>query len=70
MRAGLRILYDDSKSAEHRFNVKKPLMDGNGNVWLPVGGIPKHHRYPRPRKAHLFFRLLKMGYLSIVLTHA
>ena len=59
-----------SESAEHSFIVKKSLMDDNGNVWLPVVGIPKHDTYPRPRKAHLFLRLLKMGYLSKVLTHA
>ena len=31
------------------FNVKKSLMDGNGNVWVPVIGIHKHDTYPRPR---------------------
>ena len=41
-------------------------MDYNGNVWLPVVGIPKHDTHPSPRKAHLCFRLLKMGYLSIM----
>ena len=58
------------QSAEHCFNVKKLLTDDNGSVWLPVAGIPKHDAYPTPWKAHLFFRLLKMGYLSIVLTNA
>ena len=28
-------------------NVMKSLMDGNGNVWLPVVGISKHDTYPR-----------------------
>ena len=58
------------QSAEHYFNVKEPLMDDNGSVWLPVIGILKHVTYPWPRKAYLFFRPLKMGYLSIVLTNA
>ena len=31
------------------FNVKKSLIGGNRNVWLPVIGIPKHDTYPRPR---------------------
>ena len=39
---GFRILYGDPSQPNTVSKVKKSLMDGNGDVWLPVIGIPKH----------------------------
>ena len=39
-------------------------MDGNGNVWLPVIGIPKHDTYPRLQKAYLILRIDLFTFVS------
>ena len=46
---GLRILYGDPSQPNTVFKVKNSLMDGDGNVWLLVVGIPKHDTYLRSR---------------------
>ena len=47
---GLMILYGESSQPNSIFkNFDKSLKAGNGNVWHPVVGIPKHDTYPRLR---------------------
>ena len=43
---GLRILYGDPSQPN---SVLKSRNHCNGNVRLPVVGIPKHDTYPKPR---------------------